>query len=150
MSLAERLKVLGLVLPEVAKPVASYIPARSSVGQIYTSGQLPLKDGQLLHSGPLQREDQVAAAALAAEQCFLNALAAALQLEGALAGVVKLTVFVASGPEFVWQHLVANGASNLAQKIFAEGGQHARSAVGVSSLPLNASVEVEAIFAAQN
>jgi len=150
MSLAERLKVLGLVLPEVAKPVASYIPARLSVGLIYTSGQLPLKDGQLLHSGPLQREDQVMAAALAAEQCFLNALAAAMQLEAALAGVVKLTVFVSSGPEFVWQHRVANGASNLAQKIFAEGGQHARSAVGVSSLPLNASVEVEAIFAAEN
>ncbi|MBE7436864.1 MAG: RidA family protein [Spirochaetales bacterium] len=147
MILSQRLKELGLTLPDVPPPVAAYVPARISGGLVYTSGQLPLKKGHLLLSGSLHREDQVADAALAAEQCFLNALAAALQMQVTLQGVLKLTVFVASGPDFIWQHLVANGASALAQKVFGESGQHVRSAVGVSSLPLNASVELEAIFA---
>lgn len=143
---AHRLAEIGLTLPTVAAPVAAYIPAVQQGNLVYTSGQLPLKEGQLLCTGVLNTQDQVETAALAARQCFLNALAAALAVQTNLQRVLKLTVFVASAPEFQWQHLVANGASELAQIIFAPQGQHSRSAVGVSALPLQASVEVEAIF----
>ncbi|GIX42269.1 MAG: hypothetical protein KatS3mg129_2002 [Leptospiraceae bacterium] len=146
--LKERLIELGITLPEAPKPVASYIPAKIHNNLLYISGQLPLKEGILLSTGPLHQEKDVEKGKLAMEQCFINSLAAAssvIDLEQ-IKGVLKLTAFVASAPEFIWQHLVANGASELASRIFNESGKHVRSAIGVPSLPLNASVELEVIY----
>ena len=146
--ITEKLQQLGLALPPIPKPAASYIPSKRAGNLIFVSGQLPLKDGKLLMTGPMTPERAVAEAQAAMAQCFLNGLAAA-----ALCGdldrieeVIRLGAFVASVPEFTEQHLVANGASELAQAIFGDRGVHARAAVGVSSLPLNAAVELEIIF----
>ncbi|MCS7204750.1 MAG: RidA family protein [Leptospiraceae bacterium] len=143
-----KLSELQIQLPSIPKPVASYIPAKIHNGLIYTSGQLPLKEGNLLSVGILDKEEDIEKGKKAMEQCFLNALAAASSVIDidSIKGILKLTAYVASSPQFVWQHLVANGASDLAVKIFGENGIHARSAIGVCSLPLNASVELEVIF----
>lgn len=146
---SEKLAELGLELPPVATPVAAYVPAVLDRGVVRTSGQLPLEDGELACIGAVG-EDAADPddAREAARICALNALAAAADVAGGvdrLAGVVKVMVFVSSRPDFYGQALVANGASELFGEIF--GSQHARSAVGVASLPLNASVEVEAEFA---
>lgn len=145
---SERLKELGLILPPAPAPVAAYIPAKRAGSLLFVSGQLPLKDGKLLLTGALASEDQAAPARQAMEQCFLNALAAAcsvVTLDDIL-GVARLGAFVASTPDFTWQHVVANGASELALKLFGDEGRHSRSAVGVPSLPLGASVELEVQF----
>ena len=146
--LMERLRELGLEMPELSPPVASYLPARRHAGLIYVSGQLPMKDGALLATGPVPSGASAEQAKDAMAQSFLNGLAAALQVcEAAeLTGVLKLGAYVASDPDFSQQHLIANGASQLAQDIFGEPGRHVRFAVGVSTLPLNASVELEIIF----
>jgi len=146
--LLDRLKSLGLELPKVAPPVASYIPAKRSGNLVFVSGQLPLKDGALLITGKMSSERSIEEAQAAFAQCFLNGIAAALltaQPEE-ISGVVRLGAYVASHPEFTKQHLAANGASDLAQKIFGDAGVHARFAVGVPSLPLDAAVELEIIF----
>lgn len=146
--ISAKLKELGFILPEVAKPVAAYIPAKRNIDIVYVSGQLPLKDGALMLTGPLNSEAEVEKAKQAMAQCFLNAIAAATTVVGIddLSGVLRIAAFVASAPSFTWQHLVANGASELAAKIFGEQGRHSRSAIGVPSLPLNASVELEVQF----
>lgn len=143
-----KLAELGLVLPPVAKPVAAYTPARREGSLIFISGQLPLKDGQLLATGAMTPDRDLAEIQAAMGQCFLNAVAAAglvCDLDD-IEGVIKLSAFVACSADFYDQHLVANGASELAQKIFGQSGVHARAAVGVPALPLGATVELEVIF----
>ncbi len=142
----ERLEELGLSVPGVATPVAAYIPAIRSGNHVYTSGQLPMRDGRLLHSGAVGGVVSQAEAVECARQCALNALAAIKAEVGELAAVkqiVKVVVFVASTPDFTNQPLVANGVSELLGEVFGDAGRHARSAVGVAVLPLHAPVEVE-------
>jgi len=142
----QRLADLGLSIPEVAKPVAAYVPAVRTGNHVYTAGQLPLSEGHLLHSGKVGGGVSDEEGHACARQCALNALAAVKAEVGDLSAVtrvVKVTVFVASTPHFTGQPQVANGASELLGEVFADAGQHARSAVGVAVLPLDAPVEVE-------
>jgi enamine deaminase RidA (YjgF/YER057c/UK114 family) len=144
----ERLEAMGFAVPEVAKPVAAYIPAVRSGSHVFTSGQLPMRDGQLIHAGKVGGEVTTEEAVECARQCALNALAAVRAEVGELSGVkriVKVVAFVASTPDFTGQPGVANGASELFGEVFGDRGQHARSAVGVPVLPLDAPVEVELI-----
>jgi enamine deaminase RidA (YjgF/YER057c/UK114 family) len=144
----ERLAELGLTVPDVAKPVAAYIPAVRSGHHVFTSGQLPMRDGSLITTGKVGGEVTPEEAVECARQCALNALAA-VRAEigdlGAVKRIVKVVAFVASTPDFTGQPGVANGASELFGEVFGERGQHARSAVGVPALPLDAPVEVEII-----
>lgn len=145
----QHLEDMGVELPEVAKPAANYLPFASSGNLLLTAGQLPLKDGKLIATGLLGRDLDTEAGKQAARLCAINILAAARSALGDLeriAGIVKITVFVASAPGFAEQHLVANGASDLLAEALGERGLHARSAVGVAMLPLNAPVEIEAII----
>jgi enamine deaminase RidA (YjgF/YER057c/UK114 family) len=142
----QRLADLGLSVPDVAKPVAAYVPAVRTGGYVLTSGQLPLRDGQLLHSGKVGGGVSEEEGYACARQCLLNALAAVKAEVGDLSAVtrvVKVTAFVASTPHYTGQPKVANGASELLGEVFADAGQHARSAVGVAVLPMDAPVEVE-------
>lgn len=145
----DRLEERGLHLPEVAAPVAAYVPAVQSDRYIHTSGQLPLQNGALLHTGKTGAEVSLEQAQAAAQQCTLNALAAIRSLAeelSAIRRIVKVVGFVASAPDFTGQPAVVNGASELLGDIFgAEVGIHARSAVGVAVLPLDAPVEIEVI-----
>ena len=141
----ERLAELGFDVPQVAKPVASYIPAVRSGNHVFTSGQLPMRGGELITTGKVGGAVTPEQALECAQQCALNALAA-IRAEVPLEQVtriVKLVVFVASTPEFTGQPQVANGASELVGEVFGDAGRHARSAVGVAVLPLDAPVEVE-------
>lgn len=150
MSDAEKnLADLGLTLPEVAKPVAAYVPAVRTGNLVYTSGQLPFRDGALIATGKNGDGVEADVAVDCARQCALNGLAAVKALIGDLGQikrVVKVVAFVASTPDFTGQPQVANGASELLGQVFGEAGVHARSAVGVPVLPLDAPVEVEFIF----
>lgn len=144
----ERLTELGLAVPSVAKPVAAYVPAVRSGSYVYTSGQLPMVDGVLVATGKVGAEVDPADAKALAQTCALNALAAIRAEVGdlsAITRVVKVVGFVASTPEFTGQPGVVNGASELLGSVFGDIGVHARSAVGVTSLPLDAPVEVELI-----
>ncbi|MFC7496877.1 MULTISPECIES: RidA family protein [unclassified Nocardioides] len=149
MSAAEdRLAELGLTVPEVPTPVAVYVPAVVSGDLVYTSGQLPMKNGELLLAGKVGGEVSPEDAKVCAEQCALNAIAAVKSKVGDLDNVVqvvKVVAFVASTPDFTGQPQVANGASELLGKVFGDAGVHARSAVGVPVLPLDAPVEVEVV-----
>jgi len=143
-----RLAALGLALPEVAAPVAAYVPAVRSGAYVYTSGQLPFIDGKLPRTGKVGAEVSVEEAAELARTCALNAIAAAKSAIGDLdrvVRVVKVVGFVASAPDFTAQPQVINGASNLLKEAFGEAGAHARSAVGVAVLPLDSPVEVEIV-----
>lgn len=142
----ERLAELGLTVPEVARPVAAYVPAVRTGSYIFTSGQLPMREGRLLATGKVGGEVTPEEAVECARQCALNAIAAVRAEVGELSKVkriVKVVAFVASTPDFTGQPGVANGASELFGHVFGEAGQHARSAVGVPVLPLDAPVEVE-------
>lgn len=144
-----RLEELGLQLPEVVKPVAAYIPAVVSGNLVFTAGQLPFVDGALPQTGKVGAAVDAEAAKQMAATCVLNGLAAAKAAIGNLdriTRVVKVTGFVASDPSFTGQPGVVNGASELLGQIFGEAGAHARSAVGVAVLPLDAPVEVEFVF----
>ena len=144
----ERLTELGLAVPPVAKPLAAYVPALRSGSYVFTSGQLPTVDGALPKTGKVGAEVSAEEAKGFAERCALNALAAVKGEVGDLSRVrrvVKLVGFVASAPDFTGQAAVINGASELLGKVFGEAGAHARSAVGVAVLPLDAPVEVELI-----
>ncbi len=144
----QRLAALGLTLPTVTPPLAAYVPAVRAGGFVYTSGQLPVVAGQLLGTGKVGAEVSAAQAAVFARTCALNALAAAATMAGWLSGIrriVKVTGFVASAPDFTGQAQVINGASELLIEVFGEAGRHARSAVGMAVLPLDAPVEVELI-----
>ena len=145
---AERLAALGLTLPPVTAPVAAYVPAVRTGMYVYTSGQLPTVDGKLPAVGKVGAEVSAQDAAGMARTCALNALAAAASAAGGLEAIrriVKVTGFVASAPGFGGQPQVINGASELLIEVFGEEGKHARSAIGVAELPLNAPVEVELI-----
>ncbi|WP_435746037.1 RidA family protein [Nocardioides sp. SYSU DS0663] len=146
----ERLAELGLEIPEVAAPVAAYVPAVRSGDQVFTSGQLPMRSGELLLTGKVGGEVSPEEAYACAQQCALNAIAAIRAEVGDLSRVervVKVVAFVASTPDFTGQPGVANGASELFGNVFGDAGVHARSAVGVPVLPLDAPVEVEVVVA---
>jgi enamine deaminase RidA (YjgF/YER057c/UK114 family) len=142
----DRLAELGLSVPEVAAPVATYVPAVRSGAQVFTSGQLPMRSGELMATGKVGSEVSLEDAVECARQCALNAIAAVKGQIGDLdqvKRVVKVVCFVASAPDFTAQAQVANGASELLGTAFGDAGVHARSAVGVAVLPLGAPVEVE-------
>jgi enamine deaminase RidA (YjgF/YER057c/UK114 family) len=144
----ERLAALGLVVPDVVIPVAAYVPAVRTGSYVYTAGQLPVRDGELMRTGKVGSEVGVDEANECARQCALNALAAVRSQVGDLSAVtrvVKVVGFVASAPGFTAQPQVVNGASELLGQVFGDSGQHARSAVGVAVLPLDAPVEIEMI-----
>lgn len=144
----DRLAELGLAVPEVVKPLASYVPALRSGQHVFTSGQLPLRDGELIATGKVGGEVTPEQAVECARQCALNALAAVRAEAGELSAIkriVKVVAFVASTPDFTGQPAVANGASELFGEVFGDLGRHARSAVGVAVLPLDAPVEVELV-----
>ena len=149
----QRLAEAGFEVPEVAAPVAAYVPATEHAGLVYTSGQLPMVSGELAAAGVVGEGVGTVTAERAAELaqiCAVNALAAARSVVGDLdriERVVKVVGFVASEPGFTGQPAVINGASNLMATAFGDAGQHARSAVGVAALPLGAPVEVEVVFA---
>lgn len=148
MTPEERLAEIGLELPQVAAPVAAYVPAVRTGSYVYTSGQVPLRDGELIRTGKVGSEVSPEEAYECARQCALNALAAVRTQVGDLSAVtrvVKVVGFVASAPGFTGQPQVVNGASELLGQLFGDAGQHARSAVGVAVLPLDAPVEVELI-----
>lgn len=136
---------LGLTLPDTPKSLGSYVPAKKIGDLIYTSGQLPVKDGEFLCKGTLPSHCTIEQAQEGARQCVMNAIAAARSV-GEPLGVAKVTAFVASEDGFTDQPKVANGASDLLLELFGEGGRHARSAVGVPTLPAGVSVEIEFIF----
>ena len=144
-----RLADLGYTIPSIAAPAANYIPWVATGKLVLTSGQLPFVDGKLFRTGLLGRDLETTDGQKAAAYCALNILgvlkAACNGDLGRVARMVKLTVFVASTPDFTEQHLVGNGASDLLGVAFGEKGKHARSAIGMASLPLNAPVEIEAI-----
>jgi len=144
---SQRLAELGIILPAVAKPLAAYVPAVRTGALVYTSGQLPLQAGDLTHIGKVGAEVTPEQAKVAARTCALNALAAIDALVGidAVIRIVKVVGFVASAPGFSGQPGVVNGASEMLGELFDDAGAHARSAVGVSELPLDAPVEVELI-----
>lgn len=144
-----RLAELGISIPPVTKPVAAYVPAVISGNLVFTAGQLPFVDGALPATGKVGADVSPDDAAGYARIAVLNALAAAQSVIGSLdrvTRVVKVVVFVASPPDFAGQPAVANGASTVLGEIFGEAGTHARSAVGVAVLPLDAPVEVELIL----
>jgi enamine deaminase RidA (YjgF/YER057c/UK114 family) len=144
-----RLAELGLELPTVAKPVAAYVPAVVTGNLVFTAGQLPFVDGALPATGKVGSAVTPENAAALARRCALNALAAAAEAIGSLdrvTRVVKAVVFVNSAPGFTGQPGVANGGSELLGEVFGEAGRHARSAVGVSELPLDSPVELELIL----
>jgi enamine deaminase RidA (YjgF/YER057c/UK114 family) len=142
----DKLNSLGIQLPEPPKPLAAYIAAKQTGNLVFTAGQLPMVEGNLIATGLLGRDIEVEAAKAAARICVINALSA---VKGAIGDldkikqIVRVVGYVASVPEFTQQPAVVNGASELLLEIFGEAGRHARSAVGVAVLPLNAAVEIE-------
>ncbi|MGA5818519.1 RidA family protein [Kitasatospora sp. NPDC094028] len=141
-----KLAELGLTLPPVAAPIAAYVPAVRAGEFVFTSGQLPVVAGKLPSTGKVGAEVSPEEAKELAQTCALNALAAVKSVIGDLdlvEQVVKVVGFVASAPDFTGQPAVINGASELLGKVLGEAGVHARSAVGVAVLPLDAPVEVE-------
>jgi enamine deaminase RidA (YjgF/YER057c/UK114 family) len=147
MSASTRLAELGLELPAVAAPLAAYVPAVRTGNLVYTAGQLPMQAGELAMTGKVGSDVTPEDGKAMARICALNALAAVHSLVGidSVTRVVKVVGFVASTPGFHGQPGVINGASELLGEVFGDAGTHARSAVGVSELPLDAPVEVELI-----
>jgi enamine deaminase RidA (YjgF/YER057c/UK114 family) len=142
----EKINGLGLSLPAAPKPVAAYIPAKQTGKLVFTAGQLPMVNGELISKGLLGQDVEIEEANKAARICTLNALAAIKGVIGDLdriKQIVRVVGYVASVPTFTQQPAVVNGASELLLEIFGENGKHARSAVGMAVLPLNASVEIE-------
>ncbi|BAX94779.1 RidA family protein [Mycobacterium shigaense] len=147
MTASERLAQLGVQLPDVVPPLASYLPAQRTGNLVYTAGQLPMQSGKLAGTGKVGAEVSPEDGKALARLCALNALAAVHSLVGidSVTQVVKVVGFVASAPGFTGQPGVINGASDLLAEVFGDAGSHARSAVGVAELPLDAPVEVELI-----
>ena len=146
VNIENRLGQIGLKLPDVPKPVAAYIPAKQSGNLVFTAGQLPMVNGEVISKGLLGQDVEIDEANKAARICTLNALAAIKGVIGDLdriKQIVRVVGYVASVPTFTQQPAVVNGASELLLEIFGENGKHARSAVGMAVLPLNASVEIE-------
>lgn len=148
IDIAKALAALSIELPPTPKPVASYVPAVRTGNLVFSSGQLPRRDGQLSAVGLLGRDVATEEGFNAAQICAINALSAiqsVLEPGEGVVRVVKLVVFVASAPDYTQQPAVANGASDFLLRAFGEAGKHARSAVGVPVLPMNAAVEVEMV-----
>jgi len=148
-TIENRLAALGVALPPAAAPAGSYVPVMRSGNLLFTAGQLPLKDGKMQFTGLAGRDVDVESGREAAKLCAINVLAQVKAALGDLERIrrlVKITVFVASTPDFTQQHLVANGASDFLAAALGERGRHARAAVGMASLPLDAAVEVEAVI----
>ena len=146
MGAEAKLAELGITVPDVVPPVAAYQPTARSGNLVFTAGQLPARDGEMIAVGKLGGEVTEEQGYECARQCALNALAAVKAEIGSLDDVkrvVKVVVFVASTPDFTGQPKVANGASELLGEVFGDAGKHARSAVGVAVLPLDVPVEVE-------
>ena len=146
----QRLAELGIELPDAPPPAAAYVPYVRTGDLVYTAGQVAVTQGSLVAEGIVGREVDLDTAVRCARQCAINVMAQLKAAVGDLSKVeriVKLTVFVASTPDFTQQHLVANGASELIGEVFGDAGRHARSAVGATALPTNSPVEVEAIAA---
>lgn len=144
----EKIKEMGLEVPVAPKPLAAYIPAIKENDMVYTAGQLPMSNGQLICKGKLGKEVSEEEGIKAAQQCALNCLSAIKSVTGTLEEIeqiIKVTVFVNSSAGFTAQPKIANGASEFFVKIFGDKGKHVRSAVGVCELPLDAPVEVEVI-----
>src|SRR3954469_12268475 len=151
MSVREKLASLNIILPTVSGPFGAYVPAKRVENLIFVAGQLPMKEGKLLATGQVPSKCSIEQAKAAARQCVINALAAANTLDGGvdqIGGVVRVGAFVSSDSSFTQQPQVANGASEMLLEIFGEAGKHVRAAVGVNTLPLDASVEVEFVFEA--
>ncbi len=147
-TIQKRLDELGVTIPEAAAPAANYVPYAQSGNLLLTAGQLPLSGGKLMATGLLGRDLDTEAGKDAAKWCAINILAQIKSAAGDLERIkrlVKITVYVASSADFTEQHLVANGASDFLAQVLGERGKHARSAVGVAVLPMNAAVEIEAI-----
>jgi len=148
-TITERLAAMGIDLPEAAPPAASYAPYMRAGDMLYISGQLPIVDGKVAFIGHLGRQVDVETGKRAAAACAINILS---QISAALDGdlerivtLIKIQGFVASAPDFTKHHLVVNGASELLAEVLGERGQHARAAVGMAALPLNAAVEIDAV-----
>lgn len=145
-NIENKIKELGLQLPEPPKPLAAYIPAKQVGNLVFTAGQLPMVNGEIILKGLLGQDVEIDPAYNAAKICTLNALSAIKGVIGDLdeiKQVVRVVGYVASVPTFIQQPAVVNGASELLLEIFGENGKHARSAVGMAALPLNAAVEIE-------
>ena len=149
MTLTQRLADLDIDIPVVPGPFGAYVPAKRSGDLVFVSGQLPMRDGKLMATGPVPSKTSIDAARAAARQCVVNGLAAArsagVDLD-AIAGVVRVGAFVQSDAGFAEQPKVANAASEFLIELFGEAGRHARAAIGTNALPLDASVEVEFVF----
>lgn len=148
MSVEQRLEAVGLSLPPAPAPLASYVPAVQTGNLVFSSGQIPSREGKLQYQGAVGREVSESEAYEAARIAVLNALAAVKSVAGSLDAIVRIvrvTGYVASADGFIKQPAVVNGASDLLVEIFGDAGRHARSAVGVSALPLNAPVEIEIV-----
>jgi len=144
----EKIKKMGITIPEVVKPLAAYIPAMQVGNFVMTSGQVPISEGKVKYAGKVGKDLSEEEGKEAAKLCVLNCLSAIKSVIGNLdkiKRVIKLTVFVSSAEGFTAQPKVANGASEFIGEIFGEDGKHVRSAVGVSELPLNSAVEIEMI-----
>jgi enamine deaminase RidA (YjgF/YER057c/UK114 family) len=145
-NIENKLNSLGIQLPETPKPLAAYLPAKQTGNLVFTAGQLPMVDGNLIATGLLGKDIEVEAAKAAAKICVINALSAVKGVIGDLdkiKQVVRVVGYVASMPDFTQQPAIVNGASELLLEVFGEAGRHARSAIGVAVLPLNAAVEIE-------
>src|SRR5436190_6080816 len=152
MNLREKLKSLDITLPPVSGPFGAYVPAKRVGNLIYVAGQLPMKDGKLMATGRVPGKCSLEQAREAAKQCVINALAAVQMLPGGVAmigGVVRVGAFVNSDDAFTEQPKVADAASEFLKQILGDAGQHVRAAVGVNTLPRDASVEIEVIFEAR-
>jgi len=151
MDFDDRLAALGIKLPTVSGPFGAYVPAKRVGNLIYVAGQLPMKDGQLMATGRVPSRTSLEQAREAAKQCIINALAAVQSLPGGvgtIGGVVRVGAFVNSDDTFTEQPKVADAASEFLKHLLSDAGQHVRAAVGVNTLPRNASVEIEVIFEA--
>ncbi|HYO08087.1 MAG TPA: RidA family protein [Tepidisphaeraceae bacterium] len=152
MSLTLKLQSLNIVLPPVSGPFGAYVPARRVGNLIYVAGQLPMKDGKLMALGQVPSRTSLEDARAAARQCVINAIAAVQMIPGGveqIAGVVRVGAFVSSDATFTDQPKVADAASEFLTEVFGNPGKHARAAVGVNTLPRDASVEIEVIFEAK-
>jgi len=149
MKIEEKIKELGIDLPEAAKPAAMYVPVKQTGNLLFVSGQIPVKDGNMVYTGKAGKDASLEDAIASTRLCAINIISAVKGYIGDLdkvKSVVKITAFIASETGFDRQHLAANGASELLFDVFGEAGRHTRSAVAVNQLPLNALTEVEAII----
>lgn len=150
--LSQELQSLGITLPPISGPFGSYVPARRAGNLIFVAGQLPMKDGKLMATGAVPSRCSADDARAAARQCVVNAIAAVQSLPGGIdqiAGVVRVGAFVNSDNTFTEQPKIADAASELLTQLLGDAGKHARAAVGVNTLPRDASVEIEVIFEAR-